>query len=187
VPSKKLPNDPRDYYVHHDVSIEQLADLYKGQKGCTYPSLRKRCTQENWSEQRRENYAKKVQKTDEKIVEQQASKAAKINEAHNELSDYIIKIGQALFSQYIEIDKKTGKKVVTCKPSEYRAISQTLREEREFQRKIIGLDKEIQEPPPGNQPAGEDDLIEKLNATAVEVWSDYGSESDSADADDTEE
>lgn len=73
---QKLPEDPRDYYVHNDISIEELAKLYKGKKGCSLGNLKRRCRFENWESQLSQNYSKTILKTDEKAIEKKSDQIA---------------------------------------------------------------------------------------------------------------
>lgn len=74
---KKLPEDPRDYYVHHpETSLEDLAQLYKGQRGCSLANLKIRSSKEKWVEQLDQVYTETKLKTDEKLIEANATQAA---------------------------------------------------------------------------------------------------------------
>lgn len=179
----KLPADPRDHYVHNNqVTIEELATLYKGQKGCSKSHLTRRCAEENWQQQREDIARKKREKTDEKIVERTADKNAQLTEEHNNLIEYMINLGKGLMSQFVEDDPATGKKMVVCKSNEYRQTAQTVIELIKNQRQILGLDREQPVEPPSGPQTSNEDLIEKLNAVAQEVWSDHGRDSDTTDS-----
>jgi len=72
----KLPADPGDYFAHSDVSLEELAKLYKGQKGCSFDNLRKRSAKEKWVERRHKNGTETAQKTDKILTDSRASETA---------------------------------------------------------------------------------------------------------------
>ncbi len=65
----KLPADPRDYYVHNECSLAELAALYSGQKGCSLANLKIRCKKENWVKQLDQNYTKTQEKLDQKLTD----------------------------------------------------------------------------------------------------------------------
>lgn len=81
----KLPADPKDYYVHSDISLEELAKLYSGTKGCSFDNLRRRSGREKWQELRHTNATVTTQKATEKTQEKIAEKTATI------VSDLVLK------------------------------------------------------------------------------------------------
>jgi|GEM_PF-6651173 len=73
---KDLPEDPRDYYVHNPCSLAELAKLYKGQKGCSLPNLKLRCSREKWVKQLENFDAEVKERADEIIIQAKAQEIA---------------------------------------------------------------------------------------------------------------
>lgn len=176
-----LPADPRDFYIQSErkISLEKLAALYKGVRGCSKNNLCKRSSLEHWPEKRKKFWdatnTKVEEKLQEKTVEQKVKTITELNAEHNKIVDNVIKMGQALLAQYLVPDPKTGKQKITCHPKEYRATVQTLIELIQTQRLLHNYDPTK---PVGDGDAGpdelNDELIEALNASAQEDWGEYG-------------
>lgn len=92
--AKKLPADPGDYYAHNDVSLEELAELYKGTKGCSLDNLKKRSRKEKWAERRHQIGTETALKTDEILIESKATdtarQLAKVSAAYEFMLDNIL-------------------------------------------------------------------------------------------------
>lgn len=127
---KALPEDPRDYYINNKITLDDLVKAYKGKKGCSKRQLAERSRREKWLEQRQAQSNRVAIKTTEKTAEKIAEKTSKtlieLNEEHNSLVEQLVAMGRGLLNQYITIDKTTGRKTLTCKSSEYRAVAQTI-------------------------------------------------------------
>lgn len=107
--AKKLPKDPRDYYVHNDVSLEELAALYKGQKGCSLGNLKARSAKENWAEQLDQKRAETRLKTDEKITDFKATQTATLHAEIEALNLATLQVHKQFMERMLrpDVDGKT--------------------------------------------------------------------------------
>lgn len=84
---RKLPTDPADYYAHNNVSLEQLAELYDGTKGCSIANLKRRAATEKWQERRCQNQTRTILKTDEIIIQKKALEIVSFFERRNRIRE----------------------------------------------------------------------------------------------------
>lgn len=61
--------DPKTEYIHSDISLKDLAEKRKGQKGCSFANLARRCEEEKWVLLRRRFKIKAMIETDERMAE----------------------------------------------------------------------------------------------------------------------
>jgi hypothetical protein len=90
--AKKLPSNPRDHYVHTNVSLEELAELYAGQKSCSLSTLTRRCGKEKWPLQREQNESVVNARTDAIITRERASESAAIISKLEQLKDVTLEV-----------------------------------------------------------------------------------------------
>jgi len=115
---KDLPEDPRDYYVHNPCSLAELAKLYKGQKGCSLPNLKLRCSREKWVKQLETFDAEIKERADEIVIQAKAEEIA--SQAHvvsNIVTHILTKIEKSL------PDMAAFKKRPDQNPNRYFAIT----------------------------------------------------------------
>jgi hypothetical protein len=92
MPKKKLPDDPGDYYAHNTVTLEELAELYEGTRGCSLDNLKKRSRKENWADRRHQIATQTALKADEILITKKAVGLASLQEKMFKLQDATIDV-----------------------------------------------------------------------------------------------
>lgn len=77
IPAGLPTEDPRDLYVKHGMSLEDVAKRLKGRKGCSAGQLRRRSAREKWPAQRDDWDSKVRQEADARSVVTAADQRAK--------------------------------------------------------------------------------------------------------------
>lgn len=130
-----LPKDPRDYFVRaeSELSLGELAKVYKGRKGCSYGQICRRSAAEKWVSQRdvfaKERRIKTDEKTIEKSSEQQSKTIHQVNDEALKRADMLTKINEELLKSYFVVEKQADgseTKSLKCTARELRQVTQTL-------------------------------------------------------------
>lgn len=87
IPPGVPQHDPRDLYVKQGLSLDDVAKLLKGRKGCSIQQLKRRSSREKWGKQRDDWEAKVRQETDARSAvteaDHRAQQLARIRKAES--------------------------------------------------------------------------------------------------------
>ena len=93
----------KNYYIHHSISLEDLAKKYK----VSVSSVNKHCRLEKWVELKEAKAQEIDKKVAEKIEKSEVDRKAKTNELHNELYNKGLEVANMLLDEYIKDLKET--------------------------------------------------------------------------------
>lgn len=139
-----LPDDPRDYYItQRTLSVEALAQIYKGEGKSQVKTLRRRCAEEDWKGLRKKWLEKTSQRTLEKttalVSTWRAKTLSELNEKHDKRLDKLYTLNNIIMKQHITrfVDSE-GKEVMgfTMNPTDFRKITQNEIELMSFERLV---------------------------------------------------
>lgn len=98
----------KNYYLTHEISLEDLAKKYK----VSVSSVNKRCRKEQWVNQKKESCQEIDKRVSEKLTEKEVDKKVKANELHTELYDKGLAVANLILDRYLasllEGKKRTG-------------------------------------------------------------------------------
>lgn len=122
--------EARTLYVQSEnLAIEELARQLEGIEGCSYSSLEKLCTAEDWPRQRREFWAKVQQKADAQASTQIAKKRAKgleqLNDEAIKRTELLLKINEQRLNDGIQ-KQPDGTSKITLSPGDLGKITRTI-------------------------------------------------------------
>jgi len=165
-----------DYFIHSEITLEDLAELYKGKKGCSFPNLRKRSAREKWIERRNKNDTKLEQKVAEKVVEKKADIIASDlswrgmfrNTMREEMLSVVNDIKLARQSGLIGLTVQDGEGFLNKAYENYQKGAIDLLKEMEkhdMKMEQLAAAKPTEpEPPQGKQPMSYTDIWRKINS-----------------------
>ena len=87
----------KNYYITHEISLEELAKKYKTSVG----SVNKHCRVEKWVELKKAKSQEINNKVAEKITEKIVDRKVAANELHNELFEKGLKVAEMLLNMYM--------------------------------------------------------------------------------------
>jgi DNA-binding MurR/RpiR family transcriptional regulator len=129
----------KNYYIHHSISLEDLAKKYK----VSASSVNKRCRKEGWVKLKEEKQQEIDKKVSEKIEKSEVDRKAKTNELHNELYNKGLEVANMLLDEYIK-DLKEGKKKTKANAYNLDFIMKAIANAQKGQRLSLNIDKEEQ-------------------------------------------
>ena len=95
----------KNYYIHHSISLEDLAKKYKVSES----AVRKHSFKEKWSDLKKEKATEIEQAVIKKTTKTEIDKKTRANELHTELYNKGLEVANMLLDEYIR-DLKEGKK-----------------------------------------------------------------------------
>ena len=95
----------KNYYLSHEISLEDLAKRYK----CSMSAVKSHCRKEGWVAAKSKKATEIDQKVCQRIIEQEINRKVKANEKHNELYDKGLEVAELLLNAYLT-ELKSGKK-----------------------------------------------------------------------------
>lgn len=127
----------KNYYIHHSISLEELAKKYK----VSISAVRKHSGQEKWSELKKEKATEIEQKVVEKTTKLEIDKKVAANEKHNELFNKGLEVAELLLEQYLS-ELKQGKKKTKANAYNLDFIMKAVTNAQKGQRQALNIDKE---------------------------------------------
>lgn len=134
----------KNYYIHHEISLEELAKKYK----VSASAVNKHCRLEKWvelKEQKRKEIDKEVsEKTKKSVID----KKVRANELHNELFDKGLEVAELLLNQYLS-ELHEGKKKTKASAYNLDFVMKAIANAQKGQRLALSIDKEdttVEEP-----------------------------------------
>lgn len=168
---------PRDVYVQSldPVTLEALAERFKGTKGWSLGTIRNRCNREDWPTQRIEFWqhvnSEKDRRAAQKISKDWASSLNDLNQRHDKLIEVLIGMHKGLISQYVTTDAN-GNKTITCRANELARLSQSVVNLIHTQRLLHGYQPRKPDIEMGG--VGGDDADPFVDALAISAQFDWG-------------
>lgn len=129
----------KNYYIHHSISLEDLAKKYKVSES----AVRKRSSKERWSELKKEKCTEIEQAVIKNTTKTQIDKKIQANELHNELYNKGLEVANMLLDEYIK-DLKEGKKKTKANAYNLDFIMKAIANAQKGQRLSLNIDKEEQ-------------------------------------------
>ena len=125
----------KNYYLTHEISLEDLSKKYK----VSTSAVNKHCRIEKWVEQKN----KKKQEIDKKVSEKSTNQAVdakiKANELHNELYNKCLIVAEKLLNKYIE-ELEAGKKKTSANPYNLDFVTKAIANAQKGQRLSLRID-----------------------------------------------
>ena len=95
----------KNYYITHEISLEELAKKYN----TSVSSVNKHCRKEKWCELKKEKCQEIDKEVAEKLTEREVDRKVQANEKHTELYNKGLEVAELLLNIYLE-ELKQGKK-----------------------------------------------------------------------------
>ncbi|MCR5266778.1 MAG: hypothetical protein K6E29_09350 [Cyanobacteria bacterium RUI128] len=95
----------KNYYLAHEISLEELSKKYK----VSTSAVNKHCRLEKWVEQKNAKKQEIDKKVAERVINQEIDKKVRANEKHTELYNKGLEVAELLLNTYLE-ELKSGKK-----------------------------------------------------------------------------
>lgn len=127
----------KNYYIHHEISLEELAKKYK----VTYSAVRNHCYKEKWVELKKEKQTEIEQEVAEKTKKSVVDKKVAANEKHNELYNKGLEVAELLLNQYLA-ELHEGKKKTKASAYNLDFIMKAIANAQKGQRLSLNIDKE---------------------------------------------
>lgn len=127
----------KNYYIHHEISLEQLAKKYK----VSASAVNKHCRLEKWVELKEEKRKEIDKEVSEKTKQSVIDKKVATNELHNELYSKGLEVANILLDQYLA-ELKEGKKKTKASAYNLDFIMKAIANAQKGQRLSLNIDKE---------------------------------------------
>lgn len=133
----------KNYYITHEISLEDLAKKYK----VSVSAVNKHCRLEKWVEEKAKKRQEIDKRVSEKLVEKEVDKKVKANEKHTELYDKGINIISMILEKY-ENDLKEGKKRCGATATNMDYLMSAVAKCQKGQRLSLNIEEEVGEVEP---------------------------------------
>lgn len=134
----------KNYYIHHNISLEDLANKFKVSKSAVFKHSRL----ENWVGQKESKDREIDKEVSKKLKETEIDEKVKVNKRHNELANKCLDIAEKLLNDFRD-DLESGKKK-RATPFNLEFIMKTIANAQKCQRLALSIDnkdtKVIEEP-----------------------------------------
>lgn len=127
----------KNYYIHHEISLEDLAKKYK----TSYSAVRKHCCNEKWVDLKKEKSIEIEQEVAEKTKKSVVDKKVAANEKHNELYQKGLEVAELLLDKYLT-DLHEGKKKTSASAYNLDFIMKAIANAQKGQRLSLNIDKD---------------------------------------------
>jgi 4-hydroxy-L-threonine phosphate dehydrogenase PdxA len=128
----------KNYYIHHSISLEDLAKKFKLSKTI----VAKHSREEGWVKLKQEKLPEIDRKVAQQTVKTIVDRKVKANERHNELFDKGLEIAELLLNQYLS-ELREGKKKTKASAYNLDFIMKAIANAQKGQRQALNIDKEI--------------------------------------------
>lgn len=129
----------KNYYIHHSISLEDLAKKYK----VSISTVTKRSSIEKWKELKKEKMKEIDRKVAEKIIEKEIDKKIKANELHTELYNKSLKVANKLLDMYMEeLEDPNIKKKKLANAYNLDFVTKSIANAQKGQRLSLNIEKE---------------------------------------------
>ncbi len=127
----------KNYYIHHEISLEELAKKYK----VSASAVNKHCRLESWVKQKEEKKKEIDKEVSERTKKSVIDKKVAVNEKHNELFSKGLEVAELLLNQYLE-ELHKGKKKTKASAYNLDFIMKAIGNAQKGQRLSLNIDKE---------------------------------------------
>lgn len=133
----------KNYYIHHSVSLEELAKKFK----VSFSAVKKHCYKEKWVDKREEKGTEIEQKVAEKTQKSVIDEKVAANKRHNELFDKSLMVAELLLNQYLT-DLQSGKKKTKATAYNLDFITKAITNAQKGQRQALKIDEGTEDTEP---------------------------------------
>ncbi len=127
----------KNYYIHHEISLEELAKKYK----VSTSAVNKHCRLEKWVEKKEEKKKEIDKEVAEKTKKSVIDKKVAANEKHNELFSKGLEVAELLLNQYLS-ELHEGKKKTKASAYNLDFVMKAIANAQKGQRLSLNIDKE---------------------------------------------
>lgn len=125
----------KNYYIHHSISLEDLAKKYK----VSVSSVNKHCRLEKWVDQKEAKEQEIDREVAEKTKKSVVDRKVQANEKHNELFDKGLEVAELLLNQYLA-ELKEGKKKTKASAYNLDFVMKAIANAQKGQRQALNID-----------------------------------------------
>lgn len=127
----------KNYYIHHVISLEELAKKFK----VSQSAVNKHCRLEGWVKLKEEKSQEIDKEVSEKTKKSVVDKKVAANEKHNELYNKGLEVAELLLNQYLA-ELHEGKKKTKASAYNLDFIMKAIANAQKGQRLSLNIDKE---------------------------------------------
>lgn len=131
----------KNYYISHDISLEELAKKYKA----SISAVRLHSSQEKWSKLKKKKHIEIEQKVEKKITEKIVDRKVKANEQHIELFDKGLIVANKLLDLYLNELNSNKKRKKLANAYNLDFVMKAIANAQKGQRMALNIDKEQSE------------------------------------------
>lgn len=125
----------KNYYLHHTISLEELAKRYK----VSVSAVNEHCRLEKWVEAKKKKQQEIERKLIEKTTNSEIEKRTKANELHNELYNKGLEVANMLLDGYLS-DLKQNKKKTKATAYNLDFVMKAIANAQKGQRTALNID-----------------------------------------------
>jgi glutathionylspermidine synthase len=126
----------KNYYLTHEISLEELSKKYK----VSISTLTKRSAKEKWSELKADKRKEIEAKAEEKITNQVIDEKVRANKRHNELYTMCLDVAEKILNKYMAELESGKKKKISATAYNLSFVTKSISDAQKGQRLSLKID-----------------------------------------------